>query len=479
VLEKEGLVRLGPERLAKLVIDEAKANPAFKKLVEAALAATKGPSAVAAIVDKRLARLEKATAAVSWGKAKDLGGDLSATLKIITGDLAAADPSSATERLMRFLATADRTRQRTNDAGIEVAPVYRAAAEALPPLVERLAAEERASLADRFYELTAGSRCGMVVPVIPAVLALLPPPAVDQYDARLAEAVRQLGPIDEGKPDWSLRARIRRLIELRQLIADVRRDVDAFIALETALPGDLADVTEIAVRLVEAGRASEALEWIRGPAKPAIKGARTLGLQAGLPARDVRADRRHRVEIRALEALRERKEAQSLRWAIFEETFDADMLREYIAKLPDFEDVEALDAAFAFALSSPQIYAALHFLTEWPRQDLAERLVIERRGEWDGAHYEILAPAAEALESKHPLAAVILYRALIDSILNRGQSPAYGHAARYYAALQALEPREDPGWPIDRARTYRVDLRSRHPRKYGFWSLIETEGRAR
>jgi Family of unknown function (DUF6880) len=139
-----------------------------------------------------------------------------------------------------------------------------------------------------------------------------------------------------------------------------------------------------------------------------------------------------------------------LRWKLFEQTLDAGALRAHIAHLPDFEDVEALDAAFAHALASPHITAALRFLIEWPRLDLAERLVAERRGEWDGRRYEILAPAAQALESGHPLAATILYRALLNSILERAQSLAYPHAARYHAELEALAPREDPGWPSTR-----------------------------
>ena len=92
-------------------------------------------------------------------------------------------------------------------------------------------------------------------------------------------------------------------------------------------------------------------------------------------------------------------EARALRWKLFEDTLDAGALREHIAHLPDFEDVDALDAAFVHALASPLIYAALRFLIEWPRLDLAERLVAERHDEWDGRRYEILAPAAEALAS--------------------------------------------------------------------------------
>ncbi len=263
---------------------------------------------------------------------------------------------------------------------------------------------------------------------------------------------------------------------MRQLIADSRGDVDAFIALETSVPGRFPHTLDIAERLTAAGRHPEALDWLRRPAGPSIKRLRMEDYHAGLAPRDYQADRRLPLELRVLEALGERAEARALRWKSFQETLDPEMLREHLAHLPDFEDVDALDAAFAHALGSPLIYAALGFLVAWPRLDLAARLVVERRAQWDGRHYEILAAAAEALESRQPLAATILYRALIDSILARGQSPAYPHAARYYAELEALSPREEANWPIDPARTYRVGLRQRHGRKHGFWSLVEAAG---
>jgi hypothetical protein len=67
---KRRLVKVGSAKLAKLVIDEAKRNAAFRKLVAAALAATKGPTAVAALIDKRLAGLDRAKGFVDWEKAK-------------------------------------------------------------------------------------------------------------------------------------------------------------------------------------------------------------------------------------------------------------------------------------------------------------------------------------------------------------------------------------------------------------------------
>ncbi|MGO9845815.1 MAG: DUF6880 family protein [Methylocella sp.] len=61
------------------------------EFVAAALAATRGPAAVAAIIDKRLAGLDRAKAFVDWEKAKAFTANIAATVATITGELASAD----------------------------------------------------------------------------------------------------------------------------------------------------------------------------------------------------------------------------------------------------------------------------------------------------------------------------------------------------------------------------------------------------
>jgi hypothetical protein len=111
-LSREALIGLGADRLAELALDEAETSAAFKKLLIAALAATVGPEAVAAIVDKRLAALEKARGAIGSARVRAFVDDLSATLKIIVGDLAKADAEGAAARLVQLMGAADRTRAR-------------------------------------------------------------------------------------------------------------------------------------------------------------------------------------------------------------------------------------------------------------------------------------------------------------------------------------------------------------------------------
>ncbi len=59
-----------------------------------------------------------------------------------------------------------------------------------------------------------------------------------------------------------------------------------------------------------------------------------------------------------------------------------------------------------------------------------------RRVEVD--HYEILSPAADALAAKHPLAAILLLRAMIEFALKENRVKRYRHAARHLAECASL-----------------------------------------
>lgn len=180
-----------------------------------------------------------------------------------------------------------------------------------------------------------------------------------------------------------------------------------------------------------------------------------------------------RLEAHILEVMKDRPAAQKVRWAAFEQTLNADILRDYIAKLGDFEEFDELDRAFAVAAASPRPYSALALLLQWPRPDLAAKLVIDRRQEWDGRNYDILAEAADMLEGESPLAATILYRALLNDILDRKRSPAYGHGARYLARLAHLVASLPADMPIEDHAVYFAGLKAAHGRKHGFWSLVK------
>jgi hypothetical protein len=474
VLNEDALGKLGLEKLVRLVLDEAKRNAAFRKLVSAALAATKGPAAVAAIIDKRLAGLERAKSFLDWDKAKELASDLSATAATISGELASVDPDAAVNRLVRFLATADRVFERVDDSSGRLQEVYCEAAAALPDLVGRLDGARKASIPDRLFDLTLSDDYGLLDPVIPAIVAQLPAEAIAHWDERLARMQSSLRLTDDSTRDWQRRAKFDGVIRLRQAIADCRQDVDAFVVLETSRHHGHHDTLAIAERLYGAGRYGEALDWVRKQARRSLKFITRDDLADGSDPRDLSDLARAQLEIRILDAMGDRDASQDLRWTTFESTLDARLLRDHIRHLPDFSEFDVLDKGFAHAMSSPQKYRALAFFLSWPRLDLAAKLVLDRREDWEGRHYEVLLPAAEALEPDHPVAATILYRVLLDDILDRARSPAYGHAARYLQKLDVLAVVECAS-PVEAHQSYRAALLKKHGRKTGFWSLVDAQ----
>jgi hypothetical protein len=282
---------------------------------------------------------------------------------------------------------------------------------------------------------------------------------------RAAAAIADLDETDaRRRPDG---ARFR-LLQVLSDVADAQGDVDGFIAAQGEARGGHVDAAGIASRLIEAGRAEEALVWLDGIASQGSGGE-------AQPLRTHPLRWKHdRLRIAALEQLGRRAEAQTVRWRLFEETLSVDVLRAYLRALPDFEDAAAVERAFALAARHPDAQEALTFFTRWPTLSAAAKLTLERLRELDGRYYELLEPAAEALSEAHALAATLIRRRMIDIVLDRAAATAYPHAAKNLVACQALDDEIDwsiSPWPSH--ADYVGGLLARHGRKHAFWSWVK------
>jgi hypothetical protein len=101
--------------------------------------------------------------------------------------------------------------------------------------------------------------------------------------------------------------------------------------------------------------------------------------------------------VRILEAKNDRPAAQALRWSTFEKTLHAGTLRDYIAKLDEFQEFDEVDRALTIAGAFAQPYVALAFFMEGPRLDRAAKLVLDKRQLSDGRHYGVLVETAAYL----------------------------------------------------------------------------------
>ncbi|MDR3439682.1 DUF6880 family protein [Telmatospirillum sp.] len=456
----DALILLGAEKLAQVILDEAETNPSFRKRVTAALVSTKGPDAVAKLIDRRLAALERARAMVAWEKERAFAEDLGATVETITKELGPLSPVHAVQRLLRFVDSHGSVFDRIDDSNGRIQDVYWQASEAIPDFVGKLPPEELARLPERLQVSLGKDTHGLAPRIGIAVAPLLPETVLAAWDAMLQKHDDAAG-----------------FVEIRQAIADARGDLDEFLALEVRRPEWRQEPLKAAERLLAANRLDEALLWVRREKKGGVAFATESDIADGRINR-VHDLERVRLEARILEAMKDRPAAQALRWAAFEATLDADILRDYIRKLDDFIEDEEQDRAFAVAAASPHPYTALAFFIAWPRLDLASKLVLEKREFWDGRHYGALGDSAAALEEDFPLAATVLYRVLLNAILARAKSPAYGHGARYLAKLGELGERipEDSG--LENHATYFLGLKKAHGRKVGFWSIVDGKNRA-
>lgn len=474
MLTSEALIALGPEKLAKLVLDEAERNGPFRKRVTAALAGIKGPKAVAAIVDRRLSGLERARGFVDWERRKAFAADLGATLATITDELGPADAGAAVDRLIRFLICAESVFERVDDSAGHIQDIFHDAADAVPALASTMPDDAKDALLERLIPHLADDDHGLIGTVVQGLIGLLPEDRLGSIDAKLAAAVEESASLlGSDVRDWAKLGLKDRLVRARQAIVDQLADVDRFIVLEGQRASGRLDNLGIAERLLAAGRADEALEWARRPARPGIRAMTRDDIADGTAGTDLTDRSRVRLEIRILTSLGQKDAAQDLRWRTFAASLDDTVLREYIANLPDFEEFDALERAFAHAQSHPHHDRSLGFFLAWPRLDLAAKLVVDHHGVWTGEHYAFLVPAAQALEHDFATAATVLYRALLDDILAQARSPAYGHGARYLAKLDALDAGALTALGLPDHETYRAELRKTHGRKAGFWSIVD------
>jgi hypothetical protein len=460
-LDQSGLTGLGLEKLVEILLDEAAFNKPLKSRLLAALAGGAGAGEVSRLVDTKLDSLQKSRAYLSPTRANTLSVELRGLLKNITSELASLDRYAAFERVLRFLDVGAVIEERARNGGARLAKLMAEAREDLVEATLKLDGDEQVRSIALLEKARVGDDDGNLRAALLKILCGLDKPAADAWKSILRGKLKR--PTDKAA-HW----RNTEPVAYLQTLAVHISDIDAYIELEQLKPQERRDSLLIARMLHEAKRYPEALEWVRKPAATMrLTHADNAVTAPGQPPRLLEAD--------ILDALKQKGDAQAIRWKEFERALRPDILRNYISKLDDFAEFEETDKAFALVAASPHTHEALDFLVKWPRLDLASEHVLRHLGKWDGRRSAILAEAADALSEHYPVAATMLYRLLLDDILRRGISDAFGDGARFYAVLHHLQPRLGAGFTHQSHRAYMAELRERFGRKSGFWQLIPRE----
>ncbi|WP_296815885.1 DUF6880 family protein [Brevundimonas sp.] len=382
------LAALGAERLAELLMEAGAESPAFKRRLRMELAAEVGPGDLALEIDKRLTTIAASRARVSWRKRPALLSELQALRRVIAERLAGLDVRLAFDRIVAWFDLYPSLSVRVSDAKGELPVLFDAATADLASLASRAGPDIAApvlveALSTRLNQWASwvGRGAGDLSPEL---------------------AARLLADLTRGRP----RPTGKLALVVRKL-ADRSGDLDAWmlsIPDEDQRKPDTG--AEMARRLAAAGRAAEAriaLEASRPVAPPPSRWNRRE------PDPERPPDAWLEAEVAVLEAEGRAEEAEAARWAMFERTLSAEDLRVLLARLPDFEDVVALDRAFDLAAAHPDAMKGLAFLMAWPALLQAAELVQARTGEIRGAHDDVPLWASR-LAGRYPAAALILLR---------------------------------------------------------------------
>ncbi|GEO17555.1 DUF6880 family protein [Microvirga aerophila] len=470
-LNAKNLEALGAERLAELLIEISRGNAAAQRRLRLELAGAASPADMAQEIRKRLTAIARSRSFVDWRQRKALVADLETQRRAIS-QVAKVDAAEALDLLWRFMALANPIFGRCDDSSGSVIVVFQAACRDLGDITNSADAAPNL-LAEQAYRALIENEYGQYDGLIEVLAPALGSTGLDhlkQLILKLSQEPRQKPRAEDRKvvgwgmggasyaDDLAERHRSSVVRMALEAIADAQGDVDAFIAQQSEKARDVPSVAvEIAQRLLAAGRADEAWTAIN-----AIDQDRPGWIPVEW----------EQTRIEVLEALGRADEAQAFRWACFERSLHPEHLRSYLKRLPDFEDLEAEERAIAHALEHPSVHHALGFVVTWPALDQASHFVLSRADELNGDFYEILAPAAAVLEAKHPLAATVIRRALIDFALEYNRTKRYQHAARHLEECENLAGRIEDFGRFEAHEAYVKRLKAHHGRKSSFWSLV-------
>lgn len=472
-LNAQNLETLGAERLAQLLIEISTGDAGIKRRLRLELAGAQGPAEVAREVRKRLTTIARSRSFVDWHNRSALVSDLSTQHRAIVEQVGSKDPAEALDLMWRFLALADSVFARCDDSSGTVIEIFHDAIDSLGTIAET-ARPNPIALADRVYTALNENDYGQYDGLIETLAPTMGNVGLQHLKGQMIELAnkptkkpkaserQQIGFSSRGPiyaDDLEETSRKMTTKSALKTIADIQGDVDAFISqYDEDARREPRIAAVIANRLLAAGRPTDALQTLdqTDPDWPRLEDATYDDARAAV-----------------LEALDRPQEAQDIRWAYFERSLSSDHLRDYLKRLPDFDDLEAEEKALQLAESHPSIIQALWFLISWPAHDRAARFILDHATAIDGNFYEVLTPASEAMAGKHPLAATLLLRSMIDFSLERARTSRYGYAARHLLGCESLATSiTDFGDYLPHAE-YVALLREKHGRKSSFWSRLK------
>lgn len=453
------LARLPKEKLVTVLIELAGDNEVVKdRLARLQLAGQ--PDKLASSFEKTLAAWKRSTKFYTYREANQFGSELEDWLDKVERELCTTDPTRALALFQAFIEADVSWFERADDSNGVIGDAVRAACRYWLSAAARCEIEPSV-WPDCLLELYLNDQYGARDELLRCASLLLDEAAqrklVDKLDAQLVSVIGTCPTLDNPSLE------VFRISGALSLLAESLRDPDVKVRATlhySPTPNPL-QCESFARSYIDADRPAEALVWL-------------------LDRWGQFDNRRIALKAEALEKLGRFEESVSIRWGIFEQTMSDFDLERWLQHLPETARSDALNRARELALVHPNLVAAATVLLKLQEPATAEARLLAAPGDINGSHYDSLVPLADALRDRNCLRGeTVIHRALLKSILDRGYTRAYEHAARYWSRLREIGNGPSGLLPLSSHDEFEAEIRTRHGRKTSFWAHVNGARRDR
>lgn len=440
--QKKRLIELGAETLADAILTLAETDTMAAEWVERLL---DPPNKIATRFHDRIADLKVWDGFVHWRESEDFARSLALELAYLKTGI--SDPRLGVTCVAAFFETDQAVLNHCDDSSGFIGDVYRFDAKELF-IHYAQDCPDKDWLCERVWELNHQDDYGVRDRLIEEAITYLPEQQMRRLVAHFQAAADEEADEFE-RNHWYL---------LVESLARQLKDPELFKATRSASGRGNPDLDsmDIAAIYLESGDPETARAWMEKVSEEQgrlgvdgeylrFKIAAALGDRETQAILAYRMFRRHRTE-----------ESLTTLLTVIGQEAKSSVVEEEVGLIHNQATLSLVDA---------------HFLVVMDRMADAEQYILKRATQLDGDNYPNLLPLAEAMSAdRRILAAVLIYRSLLSSILRRGYTKAYPHGVRYLKHLDRLSPDVADWGGHEGHANFLQAIRKQHGRKRSFWA---------
>lgn len=400
------------------------------------------PKKIVSMIKKEIACLKRSSKFVDYYESDSLADRLNDLRLRIINDLNAKSPKIAFEMMLDFLDLHKNTLGRVDDSNGTVSGVFFTACNDLGSLAGHIQHLNNQELVEIIFARFMNDGYGIYDDIIHNFKDILKDQGFDLLKEKLKNVAND-------KNALTIKLGLKS-------IADCKNDVDEYMAACAFKDGVCAhDHLDIAKRLIKHWRSKEALKWLDNMEIPINH--------------SWQQDKKY-LKIQALELDGNYEQAQKERLLWFSETLNPKLYGEILkAAKSDCKETfqsDAVKKAFQF----PEPHGALSFLVQIQAFEEVAKFVHARFNQLNGRQYYTLRPAADLLQNTDPIAATLLYRKMIEPVLDETKSKYYNYAAKDLITCGVLDSKIGSWGALQSHEEYLKDIEVKHKRKISFWA---------